>query len=241
LSADGRYLLFDDRFGVYLRPTDGSPATKLGSEAAWADDLSPDGLWAVATSSSGDHLILLPTGPGDPHPLPSHHLKSYAGARWFPDSRRILANGREEGMDIRSYVTDREGTRPQALTTEGIWGLSVSPDGGMVAAVGSGRISLWRTDGAASRDVPGSGPADRPVAWTTDANALWIFRRGEIPARIYRVDVTSGQRRLWRTIAPADVTGVDSILDFEITPDGRSYFYTFRRVLSELYLVRGLR
>ena len=30
-------------------------------------------------------------------------------------------------------------------------------------------------------------------------------------------------------------------MQFVITPDGRSYAYSVHRVLSELYLVRGLR
>jgi hypothetical protein len=62
-----------------------------------------------------------------------------------------------------------------------------------------------------------------------------------MPAQIYRVDVATGQRQLWRTVVPSDPVGVYSLIDFEITPDGRSYFYTYRRALSELYEVRGLR
>jgi dipeptidyl aminopeptidase/acylaminoacyl peptidase len=241
LSSDGKYLLFEDRFGVYLRETDGSPAVKLGFEGAWADDLSPDGQLVLATSSATDHLILVPTGPGDPRHLPGYQLKSYSGARWFPDNHRILANGREEGRDIRSYVMDIEGGAPRPLTDEGIWALSVSSDGAVVAAIGSGRITLWDTARGTRREVPGSEPHDRPVAWNADGRSLWVFRRGEMPAQIYRVDVATGQRQLWRTVVPSDPVGVYSLIDFEITPDGRSYFYTYRRALSELYEVRGLR
>jgi WD40 repeat protein len=241
LSSDGAFLLFGDRFGVYLRRTDGSQAVKLGFEGAWADDLSPDGRLVLATSASADHLILVPTGPGDPQPLPTRPVNSLAGARWFPDGRRILVNGREEGRDIRSYVMDVSGGAPQPLTTEGIWALSVSPDGRLAAAIGSGRVTLWDTAGGQPRDVRGSEPHDRPVAWTPDGGSLWVFRRGEMPARIYRIDLASGRRQLWKTIAPADLAGVYSITDFEVTPDGASYFYSYRRVLSELYVVRGLR
>jgi hypothetical protein len=241
LSQDGKVLLFGDRFGVYVRRTDGSPPVKLGLEGAWADDLSPDGRLVLATSSSGDRLMLVPTGPGDPRPLPGHGIRSFSGARWFPDGSRVLANGREEGRDIRSYVIDVNGGLPRPITDEGTWALCVSPDGSLVAAVGPGGISLWTTAGSLQGMVPGSEPHDRPVSWTADGRSLWIFRRGEIPARIYRLEIASGARRLWKTISPPDLAGVYSIIDFEITPDGSSYFYSYRRALSELYVVRGLR
>jgi hypothetical protein len=40
---------------------------------------------------------------------------------------------------------------------------------------------------------------------------------------------------------PADPAGVYSIDEFQITPSGHAYFYNYRRVLSELYVVQGLR
>jgi hypothetical protein len=70
---------------------------------------------------------------------------------------------------------------------------------------------------------------------------VWVFRRGQVPARIHRIDLASGRRELWRTIAPADAAGVFSITSFVLTPDGRSYAYSFSRVLSDLYVVDGVR
>jgi hypothetical protein len=40
---------------------------------------------------------------------------------------------------------------------------------------------------------------------------------------------------------PPDVAGVRAVQPTLITPDGKSYVYTFRRVLSDLYLAKGLR
>ena len=243
LTPDGKLLLFDDRFGVYVRHTDGSAPMKLGFDGAWADDLSADGKSVLATSRSTDHLIVVPRTAGEPHPLPGYQIKSYKGARWFPDSRRILANGTEMGKPLRSYIIDSLGGPPRPITDAGIWGLSVSPDGAVVAAIGpkSGRITLWDTAGGPKREVPGSEKSDRPIGWSLDARSLWVFRRGEMPANIYRVDVRTGQRQLWKRIAPLDMAGVYSLMDFEITPDGGSYFYSYYRVLSQLYVARGLR
>ncbi len=40
---------------------------------------------------------------------------------------------------------------------------------------------------------------------------------------------------------PSDPAGVGLINPAFVTPDGRHYVYSFRRVLSDLYLAEGLR
>jgi hypothetical protein len=40
---------------------------------------------------------------------------------------------------------------------------------------------------------------------------------------------------------PSDRAGVDSITEFAITRDGSAYFYGYTRLLSQLYVARGLR
>ncbi len=40
---------------------------------------------------------------------------------------------------------------------------------------------------------------------------------------------------------PADPAGVNSLAPILHTPDGKSYVYSYRRELSELYLVDGLK
>jgi hypothetical protein len=244
LSSDGQWLLFGDRFGLYTRRTSGEPAARLGFEGAWADDLSPDHTLVLATSSAMNQLILVPTGAGDPRPLPGHPIQSYAGAMWFPDGRRILANGREAGKKLRSWVVDLSGATPRPLTAEGTWALSISRDGKLAAAIspGAGKgITLWPTDGGPARPVSGSEPDDRPVAWTSDGGSLWIFKRGELPASISRLEIATGRRRVWKRISPADLAGVYSIGDFYVTPSGHAYFYSFERILSQLYVARHLR
>jgi hypothetical protein len=55
------------------------------------------------------------------------------------------------------------------------------------------------------------------------------------------VDLTTGRRGRWKTIQPADPTGVDSIFRIHITPDGKSYCHDYVRFLSELFIVEGLK
>jgi hypothetical protein len=148
LSEDGRMLLFDDRFGVYIRRTDGSPPVHLGLKEGSGDDFSPDGKRVLATTSSGQQLVVMPAGLGDPMPLPTHGITSYRGSLWFPDGRRVLFNGTMPGGSLRSYVQDLQGGAPTALTPENTWVLSISPDGLWAAAVGPDQgISLWPVGG----------------------------------------------------------------------------------------------
>jgi hypothetical protein len=78
-------------------------------------------------------------------------------------------------------------------------------------------------------------------AWSADARSLWIFRRGEIPAHVYKLDRATGKREIWNTLVPPDAAGVYSVIEFQITPKGDAYVYSYTRILSQLYLVRGLK
>jgi len=46
---------------------------------------------------------------------------------------------------------------------------------------------------------------------------------------------------VWKTLFPADAAGVDSIGGILITPDAKSYTYSYPRTLSDLYVVEGLK
>ncbi len=242
LSADGRRLLFGDRFGIYLRDTDGTAATKLGAVEGFPDDLEPDGKSVLVTKLTADGLFLAPTGPGTVQEVRVEGLESFQGSLFFPDGRRLLVNGREPGRRLRSYVVDLPGGRPRPVTDEDTWGIAISKDGAFVAAVSlNGPVTLSPAAGGASRTLPGTEPGDRPVGWSDDGRRLWVFRRGEVPARVFTVDVQTGRRALWKTLMPSDAAGVYSVDQVRVTPSGNAYFYSYSRTLSELYEVRGLR
>jgi hypothetical protein len=241
VSDDGRLMLFSDRFGVYLRHTDGSAPILLGLKDGFADDISVDGTKVLATTAMGDRLVVLPAGLGDPVPLPADDIKSYRGALWLPDGQRVLFNGLQPGKSLRSFVQDLGGARPRALTSENTWATSISPDGQTAACIGPEGISLWPVEGGPPRALASSRPGERPVAWSGDGRSVWVFRRAEVPASVFELDVATGARRPWKKLQPPDPSGVYSIDNFKVTPDGRAYFYSYRRVLSQLYAVKGLK
>jgi len=90
--------------------------------------------------------------------------------------------------------------------------------------------------------VPGLEPGEQPAGWSADGRSLYVYRPDtETPTKVYLVDVATGQRKLWKEIMPADPAGTYGISGLVVTPDGKSYAYDLWRILSDLYIVEGLR
>ena len=257
ISSDGKNLLFYDWGAatggvpfVYLRKMDGSnEPVRLGEGKALA--LSPDGKWALAVQeSSRPQLVLLPTGPGEPRLLPRGEINEYEYASWFPDGQRILFTGLVDlGHGLRSYIQDISGGQPQPITEEGIIALRVSPDGKRVVAWApdkgpDGKYYLSPIDGTQSTPIPGLEMGELPIRWSTDGLALYVRASGDFTTNIniYRIDLSSGRRELRKEIVP-DQVGFLGLEDrgIQITPDGKSYVYTYWTVLRDLFLAEGLK
>jgi hypothetical protein len=62
-----------------------------------------------------------------------------------------------------------------------------------------------------------------------------------MPAMIYRVDLFTGRKEPWRELMPGDRGGTYRLDGIHFSSDGKAYVYTYRRVLSDLYVVEGLK
>jgi hypothetical protein len=119
---------------------------------------------------------------------------------------------------------------------------AVSQDGRRIAAVDSaGRIWLLAVDGAEARRIPGEFRGLTLIGWTQDGGHLFLYRIGDVPGRVIRLDIESGTTEPWKELRPEDLAGVVRIHPVCVTPDGRSWAYTYARVLSNLYVVEGLK
>lgn len=254
-SPDGTRVLFTEggegaqTEGAYLRNTDGSPAVRLGN--GYGFGLSPDGQWALSVvSSPPPQLFLLPTGAGEPRVLPRGSIANYGWvADWFADSRRFVFAGLEQGRRLRLYIQDIQGGEPHAISGSEDLNLMrgahrLSPDQRYVAAIDTNdrKIRIMPVEGGSSKPVPGTGSDELPAGWSADGRSLYIYRPSSgSPTKVYLVDVASGQRKLWKEITPADPAGTYGIDGLVVNPDGKSYAYDLGRILSDLYLVDGLR
>jgi len=249
LSLDGKKLLFTEsgeaggeNYSSYLRGTDGSPAIRLGDGLSFA--LSPDQRWALCgLPKSPVQFNLLPTGAGESKEL-THDQINRLWARWFPDGMTILFSADEAGKGVRLYVQDLSGSPAKPITKEGVNGslIAISPDGKEVALVGPDQKPGLLTVGSGEiRPIPGLGAAEAPISWTSDGRSLFVYRLGEVPATVNKLDLATGRKQLWKQLVPPDVSGVTDISSILITPDGNNYVYEYGRTLSDLYLVNDLK
>ncbi|HLN58751.1 MAG TPA: protein kinase [Thermoanaerobaculia bacterium] len=253
LSPDGKTLVFTEtaegsggRPVAYLRRTDGSPALRLGEGTAIA--LSPDGKTVLAWIHSANgkpHLVLLPTGAGETRTLQNESLETFGGGgAWLPDGKRVVFTATEKGHRPRVYIEDIDKGAARPITPEGtmirIATNPVSPDGKLIFGLNSaGKASLHAIEGGEALPIAGLEAGEIPVQWDSDGRSLYVHKRGGVPNKIWLLDPSSGARRPWRDISPPEsVTTIGRLL---IARDGKSYAYGVQRVLSELYLIEGLR
>ena len=250
LTPEGRVILFDEASEgggpsgtIFLRKTDGSPPVRLGQ--GFAMSLSPDGQWVIASDDRTPNVLrLIPAGAGEPRELARESFPVF-WASWFPDGRRFLVAGGQPGQGARVYVQAMGGA-PRPATAEGVqlvpYSHLISPDGRWFAATGSDRrVALFPTEGGDPRPVRGLAADELPCGWDTSGRVLYVYRPGDLPARVDRIDIESGARQPWKELMPADPTGVSFIRPPHITPDGEAYAYSYARTLTTLYRVQGLR
>ena len=252
LSADGKMLLFDeqnisgsDGYLVFVRGIDGSPPVRIGSGTGRT--LSPDGKWALSVGNPFGEARweLLPTGIGEARELPEGRVRSKLWAHWLADGERLIVAGSEPGKPLGLYLRGLDSAEETLLTPSGIdyvrSGHAVSPDGLWVTATPiGGSPRRYPLDGGDSVEIPGLEVGEIPVQWTPDGD-LYVFRPGELPARVWRVDLESGERAFWGELAPNDPAGVFGIDYLAISPDGEGFVYSYRRLLSTLYVFEGLK
>jgi Tol biopolymer transport system component len=254
LSSDGGQLLFNEGgltttgdFRTYVRKTDGSAAVSIGDGMAMA--LSPDGKWAMVNPNvdvaQPAQLVALPLRAGAPHPLTSDSIRHIAG-RWLPDGERIVFIGAEPGHQLRYYVQDSLNAKPRPISEENVPfsrladDIVVSPDGKSVVGLTRQGMEILAVDGSGAHSISGIKPGTSPIQWCND-NSLLVYRAGEIPARVMRVKLGTGEQRLWKQLAPRQLTAVYEIEPIRFLPDCETYAYTAAYQPDVLYLFSGFR
>jgi len=247
ISRDGNTLLFDEQgeeggptYTVAERDLRGSPPIPLGEGVA--GDFSPDGKWAITTVAY-TQLELLPTGAGTIKKLDRGNIEQYRHSlHWMPDGKQIVFLGNEAGHLARCFIQNVDGGKPRPLTPEGVSGCHVSPDGQFIATTNplDMSVKLYPLDGGPARSIPGLLPGER-ISWTSDPHYVYASSEKVAPVRIYRLNVENGQRQLFKELNPSDETGLCDLTNVLFSPNGKAYVYGYTRLLSEIYLVNGLK
>jgi len=185
--------------------------------------------------------MLLPTGVGEPRQLTDDKTDHFASA-WMPDGNAVIFSTAEPGHGPRTYILDIQGGAPRALTPEGTTGGIVTHDGRFLLATDTSRQRwLYPIAGGEPQKLNiASNPDERSTGFSADGKSL-LLRNRTVPVKVTRVDLVSGKRELWKEIVPADPAGVQSIPVVKFSADGKSYAYSTGRILSDLYVVDGLK
>jgi DNA-binding winged helix-turn-helix (wHTH) protein/Tol biopolymer transport system component len=247
ISRDGKTLLFDEQgersgpnYAVAMRDMTGSPPVALGE--GMAGDFSPDGMWAAATVSY-HQLLLLPTGAGTLRRIERDDIEQYGHEiHWMPDGKQVLFFGNQAGHAGRCFLQSIDGGRPRPVTPEGIDYCQASPDGTLIAASSMEKrgVQFYPVDGGTPRPIPGLLPGES-VEWTADPHFLFVFQHSGASIKVFRLNILTGQRKSFKEIAVPIGPGVCEMNHILFNPDGTAYAYGYVRLLSDLYLVAGLK
>ena len=254
ISSDGQLVLFSEsgegsgsKFGAFLRRSDGAPAVRLGD--GWPISLSEDGKSVLALQTGPARLVLLPTGAGSPKLIPIAGVEP-AGGMLLPGAKGFLVWARPKGRPIEYFTVPPEGGKPRPIPAHdaesgcGENRRVISPDGDRLLYVAKDRsLRIVPLAGGEAQKVPGA-PLERgdyPIQWDADGRTVYVGNSGSLPAAVDKLDLTTGRRRPWKQLMPADPAGVISIDWIVVSRDGGSYAYSYARITSsDLYVVDGL-
>ena len=249
ISADGKNLLFGELSSgegrnpaIYLRKSDGSPAVRLGNCSRPA--LSPDSKWVACIHADGrsSTMMLLAVGAGEVRRLPNEGFR-YEQVEWMPDGGSLLFSGvKGPGGLARNYIQSVDGGATKPAAPEGVTVGRVSPDGKVAVRIHGGGIHLLELTGSgSSRKIATAESGESAIRWSADGRSLFTaVRDGSASFRLYRVDVSTGSRSLWKELKTPDPVGV-TMFSVVMTPDGGSYGYSYQRDVSDLYTISGVR
>jgi len=245
LSADGKIVVFSEtgeavgaKYGIFMRNTDGSAAVRLGDGSGGS--LSPDGKWvAVQDNGSPAQIQLLPTGAGQPRRLTNDSLQHFRAA-WIHDGSGLVFSGAAPGRPSRTYWTDLSGaTHP--VTPEGVFGLTATLDGKYLLATDrQGKPLLYPMQGGEPKPFPVVLEPDDFVLRFEPDGSLLVAKQG-VPARIVRRFLDNRPAQVLNVVAPSDPAGILEVRNLQLSADGKSYVYSYYRVLSDLWIVDGLK
>ncbi|MGA8149742.1 MAG: protein kinase [Terriglobales bacterium] len=248
LSSDGKTLFFTDvgqssgtDYASYMRGTDGSPAVRLGPGAG--SSISHDGKWVLSQlASHPNKLLLLPTGAGETRQLEISGLEvPVLESSWMLNDQGFYFRAAEPGRHPRTFRMPLDGRKPVPVTEEGYFGAVLSPDGHTLVVHGpEDRLFLYDLESGKPRPLPQSKPGERCLNFDASGHGVYLSSSIEFPSIVEHVDLSTGQRQVWKTIQPSDPAGAGSEF-VSITPKGDVYVYSLLRILSDLYVVQGLR
>jgi eukaryotic-like serine/threonine-protein kinase len=257
ISDDGSTVLFSEsgpavggKGVAFVRKLDrNSPALALGDGLPTA--ISPDGNWvATLDETVPPNVVLLPTGVGKPVQLTANGWEYTRSMHWMPDSSALVVNAVEPGHKPRVYLIDVKSKKIQPVLPEGIRGGLPSPDGKLLLGSDGDTRKIYTLKGnevgtvvqvsESGAKLPQLDARELIDRWTKDGKSLFIWNYEGVP-RLDRLEIASGKRVSMYSIIPPDSSGIVNFTYCRASADGKAHVCSAHRLLSDLFVVNGLR
>ena len=249
ISPDGQEVLFEEssepagpNYAVAMRKTDGSPPTRLGDGSVAVFLPTENGRCrSIAEVPSTSACFL--SEPDSRSKFTCLISSIFRIAQAFPTRRQAdFVVGNERNRPLRTYVVDISGGRPRAVTPDGVYATISSPDGKYLCGFDSAaRLTLFPTEGGVRGCCQHRFPVSALSQWSADGRSLYVYRAGDVPLQIYRIEIETGKMTPVRQLIPADRTGVVTIAPVVTNPEGTAFAYSYYQMFSMLYVISGLK
>ena len=230
---------------VYLRRADDPLPVRIGEGEAFA--FSPDGKSVLSiVGGEPSRVRLLPTGTGEMRELPNPERLIVNAGEFTPDGRRLVLLAVRGNEPFRGYVQNIDDGSIKAFTEPGIAFIQnrmiiVTRDGRFATFLDpAGRVRMYPLDGGQPIPVAGLKDDEFPLRWTPDAREVFVSSGRMAPWRIERLDPASGRRTPWKIVTPLQAAGV-RLSGIVLSPGGEALVHSYSQLLSDLYVVDGVR
>ena len=248
MTPDGSTVLFDETgagagepAGIFLRPTDGSPAVRLSDGVCAA--ISSDGRWVLGSGVAGSkEALIVPVGAGQARHIAVGNL-SISYGDWFPDGKEVVLNALDPAEGRGLYRLNLDTCEIQRIHPHGVGGSTVivAPDGsGAIARTENLLHAFFPMDGSEPTIYPELDQVWKPCGWAEDSRHFFAHRSGAIPSTVLKIDARTGAQEVWMEVTPLIRSGVDGINSLRLSRDGERYACSYVSNDGTLCHARGL-
>ena len=106
-----------------------------------------------------------------------------------------------------------------------------------------GKPGIWPLDGGGFHAIPGLESKQFIIGWSPDGESLYVTanQRNAKSRAVSRINLQSGKLEPWKNFGQESSGGSTTIGPPHLSSDGTAYAYVYNRLLSEAYVVSGLR
>jgi len=105
-----------------------------------------------------------------------------------------------------------------------------------------GKWGVWPLEGSAIQPIPGLDSSYYFAGWSPDGSSVYAAsaKGNQRTAKVFKVNTVTGKMEPWKTFGEG-AAGVSSVGAPRFSTDTTAYAYIYVRVLSQAYVVTGLK